>query len=96
MARWTKLVEKGKPYAIYYFDHYAQPSKGAWVRPSKITASDTEIVTLGWAVKETQNYIALASTVDKVYDPSEAVGGVWMITKGAITNIIPLNTEAEK
>lgn len=93
MARWPKMVTKGKCYAIYYFDHYAHPSKAAWVKPRKVKVHDCKIVTVGFAVKETEKYIALAQTVDEIYDPTEAMGNVWMINKGAIDKVVEILKE---
>lgn len=91
--RVAKRFRLGKPYAIYYLDHFAHSSKHAWVRPAEVDADPVELVTLGFVVKETDTMVAVGSTVDKVFDRKETVGNVWYIVKSAITNVVALDID---
>lgn len=88
MEQSSKRLIKGKPYVIFWKDHSAHDSKGAWSTAESINLEPPVAVSAGWVLKQDKGVVALAQTVDKASGIAGEVGNIWFILKNSIERVV--------
>lgn len=91
MEKTSKRVVKGKPYVIYWSDHAALDSGGAWTTAADVDIEHPVAVSAGWVIKQDSKVIALAQTVDKSVGIGGEVGNIWFILKKNVEKVVPIS-----
>ena len=93
MEQASKRLIKGKPYVIYWRDHSAHDSKGAWSTAEGIELEPPVAVSAGWVLKQDKKVVALAQTVDKSAGITGEVGNIWFILKNSIERVVKIDLQ---
>lgn len=75
---------------IYWKDHHAHDTGGAWSSASDIKLDPAVAVSAGWVIKQDRTYVALAQTVDAKVGIKGEVGNIWFILKNSIEKVVPI------
>lgn len=90
MEQTSKRLVKGNAYVIYWKDHSAHDSGGAWSSASDVTLEPPVAISAGWVIKQDKTIVALAQTVDKKVGIKGEVGNIWFILKNNIEKVVPI------
>lgn len=93
MEQSRRALKIGSVYCIDWIDHYEEPGDQAWHDVGRIKPSPSEQRSVGYLIKETDELITVAHTLDKETDQCSAP---FHILKGAIRGIRKLTLPKAK